>query len=76
MLEILALHEGIDPPVRRLDRICSGFPGIGWPAAAGRNCSGERGDLRRDGTEFVPAGRGTTEKYRARRADSKSAGRY
>ncbi len=49
MLEVIALYEGIDSPIWRLDRIRSRFPRIGWPATARRNRSGERGDLRRDG---------------------------
>ena len=31
--------EGIDPPIRRLARVCACFSGIDWSAAAGRSDS-------------------------------------
>jgi membrane protein YqaA with SNARE-associated domain len=40
-------HEGVDPPIRRLDRIRACVPGIDWSAASGRSDPGERCDFRR-----------------------------
>ena len=37
--------EGVDPPIRRLDRVCACFPGIDWSAAAGRSDPGKRRDF-------------------------------
>jgi hypothetical protein len=41
-------HEGVDPPIRRLDRVRACVPGIDWSTAAGRSDPGERCDFRRN----------------------------
>ena len=49
---LLFRHEGVDPSLRRLDRVCACFPGVDWSAAAGRSDPGERCDFRRTTQEL------------------------
>ena len=45
-------HEGVDPPIRRLDRVRACIPGIDWFAAARRSGPGERSDFRGNAQEL------------------------